>query len=153
MGKLLLRPTLVLEWTLLPMPINGRRSIKTRNNASLFGVTTRLYVHFSRVVKVGCIPVVVSDFLEAYGPSLYLIVSFTEYLVLIDEQTFLKDPLNAILGIVERSISNMQAKLRALAFAKWVLLPGNDKSLFVPAVLYKAHLHGKPGLLLTNLPL
>jgi hypothetical protein len=23
----------------------------------------------------------------------------------------------------------------------------------VPAVLYKAHLHGKPGLLLTNLPL
>jgi 5-methylcytosine-specific restriction endonuclease McrBC GTP-binding regulatory subunit McrB len=75
-----------------------------------------------------------------------------DYSVLINERTFLEDPLAAILGIDEMSLSDIQGKIRGLAFAQRVLLPDSDESLFVPAVLYEAHRAWKRGLSLTSYP-
>ena len=102
-----------------------------------------------RAVKVGCVPIIVSDLLDSYGPSLKSSVSVSDYAITIAENVFLQDPLTAVLQVKNGSSSASRmipAKLVALAFAQRVVLPYHPESLFVPAVLYEAYQANQRGL-------
>jgi hypothetical protein len=101
-----------------------------------------------RSVRVGCIPVIVSDFYPYFSPTLRQSISMDDYAIIIDEATFLKDPLAATRA-VEREMEGpykIQAKLEGLAFSQRLFFPDHPQSLFVPALLREAYKGWKAGI-------
>jgi hypothetical protein len=106
----------------------------------------------NRAVSVGCIPIIVSDVLEAYSPTLKSSAILSDYAVMVDEETFLRDPLAATKQVLNMPAEEIQSKLVASAFAQRVILPTHPESLFVPAVLHEANEARKRGLSVTSYP-
>ena len=91
-----------------------------------------------RAVKVGCLPVVVSDALPWYAPTLPRSLHLSDYTIAIPEATFLQNPLAALLNVTQLSAPYLHDKMQALAWAQRVALPDHPHSLFVPAFLREA---------------
>lgn len=88
-----------------------------------------------RAVKVGCIPVVVSDAYPDYAPTLKSSINMHEYCIFIQESDFIKDPKKELRMLEEQSEKDIKEKLLSLAWAQRVILPDHPESLFVPAFL------------------
>jgi hypothetical protein len=86
-----------------------------------------------RAVKVGCIPVVISDAYPDYAPTLKSSINMHDYSIFIQESDFKKDPAKALQKLGELSEKDIKDKLLSLAWAQHVILPDHPESLFVPA--------------------
>ena len=92
-----------------------------------------------RSVRVGCIPVVISDLYPMYAPSYRSTLNFTDYTILIDEQDFIANPWGELHRVYSTlSEEDARRKLKALAFAQRVIFPDHPDSLFVEAFLNEA---------------
>ncbi|EJK75773.1 hypothetical protein THAOC_02501 [Thalassiosira oceanica] len=93
---------------------------------------------FLRAVKVGCIPVVVSDAYPWYAPSLPATLNMSDYSIMISERAFLQDPWKELHRATQLTEKSIRQKLDALAFAQRVIFADHNESLFVPALLKEA---------------
>lgn len=92
-----------------------------------------------RSVRVGCIPVVISDCLPLYAPVLSSgVVDMYEYAVVLSEQRFVRDPLAALRSLTVLPETLIRTKLAALRLVQRVTVPDHPRSLFVPAFLRRA---------------
>jgi hypothetical protein len=91
-----------------------------------------------RAIKVGCIPVIVSDYYPVYAPTLKSSLNMEDYSIIIDEKAFLEDPVGSLKIIQGMSSEKIKEKLKALAYAQRVSLPDHPDSLFVNAFLKEA---------------
>ena len=92
-----------------------------------------------RSIKVGCIPVLVSDVYPDYAPTLPLTLDMRSFSIVIPERDFVQDPAEALLSALGRlSPETIRQKLAALRFAQQVALFDHPQSLFVPAFLKEA---------------
>ena len=81
-----------------------------------------------RAVAVGCIPVVVSNHYPLCAPALPHTLDMQDYAVILDEDSFLSDPLGTLLSLDK--MFNTQTKLEGLRFAQQVALPNHPKGFF-----------------------
>jgi hypothetical protein len=98
-------------------------------------------------VKVGCIPVVISDFYPLFAPSFPSTLNMEDYCVFIPEADFIRDPAKELLKLEDLGETMIRRKLEALAFAQKVVLLDHPESLFVPAFLKEsmyAYQHAPP---------
>jgi hypothetical protein len=86
-------------------------------------------------VKVGCIPVVISDFYPAFAPSFPSTLKMEEYCIFIPEDDYIRDPSAELLKLMYLSEEEIRRKIEALAFAQKVVLMDHPESLFVEAFL------------------
>ena len=86
-------------------------------------------------VKVGCIPVVISDFYPAFAPSFPSTLKMEEYCIFIPEDDYIRDPAAELLKLMYLSEEEIRRKIEALAFAQKVVLMDHPESLFVEAFL------------------
>lgn len=92
-----------------------------------------------RTVKVGCIPVIVSDMLPYYAPAFKSTINVSDYSIFIDERTFIADPMKALSTLSAMTEEEIREKVKALAFAQRLLIPDHPESLFVPTFLREAY--------------
>jgi hypothetical protein len=86
-------------------------------------------------VKVGCVPVVISDFYPAFAPSFPSTLKMEEYCIFIPEDDYIRDPATELLKLMYLSEEEIRRKIEALAFAQKVVLMDHPESLFVEAFL------------------
>ena len=86
-------------------------------------------------VKLGCIPVIVSDFYPMYAPSFPSTLKMEDYCVFNPEDDFIRDPAKELLKLMDLSEGAIRRKLEGLAFAQKVVLNDHPESLFVQAFL------------------
>lgn len=91
-----------------------------------------------RSVKVGCIPVVISDAYPEYAPTLRSSIRMEDYCIFIPEKNFWSDTLGELQKLEALDREFIEEKLLGLAWAQRVLLPDHPYSLFVPAFLREA---------------
>lgn len=99
-----------------------------------------------RSVRVGCVPVVVSDAYPLYAPSMPHSISMHDYCIFIKETDFIQNPLRELSKVLQLGSTLIQQKLAALTMAQRIVLPDHPSSLFVPAFLHEAQLamdHGR----------
>ena len=89
-------------------------------------------------VRAGCIPVVVSDYYEAYAGPFISTLNMRDYCIFIKEQAFLSNTAGELLKLKELSMEYIDAKLLNLSVAQAILLPDHPESLFVPTLLKEA---------------
>ena len=92
---------------------------------------------FLSAVKVGCIPVVVSDAYPWYAPSLSSTLNISDY-TMISETAFLQDLWKELHQATQLTEKSIRQKLDALSFAQRVILTDHSESLFIPALLKQA---------------
>jgi Exostosin family len=89
-----------------------------------------------RAVKVGCIPVIVSDTLPYYSPIFTSSgISIEDYSIMITEKEFLLDPVATVLFLSQLEETYLRTKLNYLALAQRLFFPDHPQSLFVPALI------------------
>jgi hypothetical protein len=93
---------------------------------------------FLSAVKVGCIPVIVCDLCSRYSPSFKSSLTIEDFSLTMDEKRFLQDPLGELLKLQELTDSEIEEKLKWLAYAQRITQPDHPKSLFVPAFIYES---------------
>ena len=93
----------------------------------------------TRAIRIGCIPVVISDLFPVYAPPFKSTLNFSDYSIMIDEKDFLADPWGTLhhvyYGLTENEVKR---KLNAIAFVQRVIFLDHPESLFVPAFLKEA---------------
>jgi hypothetical protein len=89
-------------------------------------------------VKVGCIPVVVSDFYPLYAATFASSLKMENYCIFIPEKEFMIDPAESLNGLGKLSESEIRVKLDALAFAQRVVLIDHPETLFGHAFVREA---------------
>ncbi|KAL9182120.1 hypothetical protein ACHAXT_012772 [Thalassiosira profunda] len=92
-----------------------------------------------RSIRVGCLPMVVSDLYPRYAPSYKSTLNMTDYAILVDEQAFVADPWGELHRIyAEMTEAEVRRRMTALAMAQRVIFPDHPRSLFVEAYLREA---------------
>jgi hypothetical protein len=91
-----------------------------------------------RAVKMGCIPVVISDFYPVYAPTLKSTLSMEDYCIFIPEDDFIANPEKELMALANLSEEFLRTKIEALQFAQQVALYDSPNSLFVPAFVKEA---------------
>ncbi len=89
-------------------------------------------------VKVGCLPVVISDWYLFYAPPFPATLDMRDFCIFLSEGDFLENPENTLKGLLNISNDVMKAKLRALQWAQRVVIVDHPESLFVPAFIREA---------------
>jgi hypothetical protein len=92
-----------------------------------------------RAVKVGCIPVIVSNLLEYYAPIFKSLIKVSDYSIMVDEDEFLADPIAALMNVKNISEEVLCEKMEYLKLAQRLLIPEDPESLFVPALLHEVN--------------
>lgn len=94
-----------------------------------------------RAVQVGCIPVIISDVLDIWAPTLRHSLSMRDYAIFIPEDDFMANPQQVLLGTLQTFLQNttaVKAKIAQLQYAQQVASLEHASSLFVPAFLKEA---------------
>jgi hypothetical protein len=91
-----------------------------------------------RALKIGCIPVVVSDYYPVYSPILKSTLNLHDFCIFISERDFLRDPVGSMNVLRNLTNAEIQEKIDAMAFAQKVALHDHPESLFVPAFVKEA---------------
>jgi hypothetical protein len=89
-------------------------------------------------VKVGCIPVIVSDFYPVYAPTFASSLKMEDYCIFIAENEFMIDPAESLNDLGKLSESEVRGKMDALAFAQKVVLMDHPETLFAQAFMREA---------------
>ena len=88
-----------------------------------------------RAIKVGCIPVIISNLYKEYSSPFRSSLNMEDYSVMIDEEDFLADPGRELAKLKDLSTQEIAKKIDNLAFAQKLVLPDHPDSLLVPAFL------------------
>lgn len=87
-------------------------------------------------IRVGCIPVIVSDAYPVYAPPFSSTLDMKDYCIFIQEDVFLENPLRALVSSLQSLTDAMiRKKLMALGWAQRVVLVDHPDTLFVQALL------------------
>lgn len=92
-----------------------------------------------RSVKFGCIPVVVADLYPNFAPTFSSTIRMEDYCIMLDESSFLRDPLKELSKIQDLTEDQIKEKLQWLAFAQRIFFTDHPESLFVPTFVKEAH--------------
>jgi Exostosin family len=98
-------------------------------------------------VKVGCIPVVISDLYPVFAPSFPSTLRMEEFCIFIPEKDYIRDPATELLKLLYLSEEEIRRKIEALAFAQKVVVMDHPETLFVEAFLMEslhAYKHPSP---------
>jgi len=80
-----------------------------------------------RSVRVGCIPVVVSDIWEYYSPIFRSQIHFNDFCVVVDEMTYLVDPIGTMNDAIDNlSENDLRSKIGTLAVVQRMLIPDDQ---------------------------
>ena len=94
---------------------------------------------FTRAIRIGCIPVVISDLFHVYAPPFKSTLNFSDYTIMIEEKDFIADPWGTLHRVYDGLTENeVKRKLHAIAFVQRVIFVDHPESLFVPAFLKEA---------------
>mmetsp|Transcript_21207 Transcript_21207/g.44424 ORF Transcript_21207/g.44424 Transcript_21207/m.44424 type:complete len:527 (+) Transcript_21207:147-1727(+) len=89
-------------------------------------------------IRLGCIPVIVSDALPYYQPVIRSLLRYDDFSILINEAQFLSNPAetlnNAILSL---SDDELKQKIDGLALVQRILSLDHPSPLFVPAFVHE----------------
>ena len=86
-------------------------------------------------VKLGCIPVIISDFYPLFAPTFASSLNMEEFCIIIAEQEFIRDPAGVLNDLRNLSEDYIRQTLQALAFAQKVILIDHPESLFAHAFI------------------
>jgi hypothetical protein len=93
-----------------------------------------------RAIKVGCLPVIVSDYYEEYAPIFRSTLRLHDVAIFISEHEFLTRPVESLDKLRQWSEHDLKVKLQVLNMAQRIVLPDHPESLFVPAFLKESYL-------------
>ncbi|GFH49191.1 hypothetical protein CTEN210_05667 [Chaetoceros tenuissimus] len=91
-----------------------------------------------RALRVGCIPVIISNLLPIYSPMLKNTLNMTDFSVVLDEKQVVISPEKIFEVVQNMGMKEISEKIQQLSFAQQVLFPDHPKSLFVEAFLKEA---------------
>lgn len=91
-----------------------------------------------RALRVGCIPVIISNLLPIYSPIMKNTLNMHDYSVILDEREVVTSPEKIFEVIEQMSVQEVSEKIQQLSFAQQVVFPDHPKSLFVQAFLKEA---------------
>lgn len=91
-----------------------------------------------RSIRIGCIPVIVSDPLPIFAPMLKSSLNMTDYAVILDEQEVVNNPAETLRQLEDIPEETLEVKIKHLAFAQRVLFSDHPQSLFIPAFVKEA---------------
>jgi hypothetical protein len=100
-----------------------------------------------RSIRVGCIPIVISNMWQYYSPLYRSQLTFEDFCIVIDENEFLADPAGTLNGAVASMTEEMlRHKVDALATVQRMLVPDHPKgSLLVNAFVKETIASWDPG--------
>ncbi|GFH57023.1 hypothetical protein CTEN210_13499 [Chaetoceros tenuissimus] len=90
-----------------------------------------------RSIRLGCIPVIVSDTLPHVAPIMKHILHMQDYAVFIDEKELLQDAEIVFRKLMSLTDAQIKEKIQHLAFAQQVLFPDHPDTLFSQAFVYE----------------
>ncbi len=90
------------------------------------------------VIKVGCIPVVISDWYPFYAPPFPATLDMRDFCIFISEGDFINNPEETLTDLRNISDHVIKEKLKALQWAQRVMMVDHPNSLFVPAFIREA---------------
>ena len=90
---------------------------------------------FMRSIRVGCIPVIISNPVPIHSPILKSSIHMSDYAIILDEEVFINNPHKALLKLKDIPEEHIDIKLKHLAFAQRVLFSDHPQSLFIPAFI------------------
>jgi hypothetical protein len=96
-----------------------------------------------RALRLGCIPVIISNLLPIYSPIMKNTLNMREYSVVLDEKEIVSSPWKIFEFIQNMTKNEISQKIQHLSFAQKVLFPDHPESLFVQAFLQEAILSFK----------
>jgi len=91
-----------------------------------------------RAVRVGCMPVIVSDLYSRFAPTLPSTLDLTDFCIIVKERAYMNDTKSILVGLGELDESYLRNKTENLAWAQRVIFPDYEDSLFVPAFFREA---------------
>ena len=91
-----------------------------------------------RSIRIGCIPVIVSNSLPVFAPMLKSSLNMTDYAVILDEQEVVNNPQDTLRQLEDIPEETIELKIKHLAFAQRVLFSDHPQSLFIPAFVKEA---------------
>jgi Exostosin family len=97
-----------------------------------------------RAVKVGCIPVVISDHFPMIGQTFKTSLDMRDFSIFLDEKEFLKNPQEQLASLQDIPELEIRTKLIALRYAQQVTCPDHPDSLFLPALMLEANSSFQP---------
>lgn len=86
-----------------------------------------------RTIRQGCIPIIVSNALPFYGPSMKTQMDMRRYSIFIREQEFAADPAGTLRRAINLPEANLRAKINELALFQRMIIVDHPDSLFVPS--------------------
>ena len=92
-----------------------------------------------RAIRVGCIPVIISDIYNRYAPSYKTTLNMSDYAIFVKETDFVVNPWGELHRIYTSLTEvDIRQKLAAVSFAQRVIFPDHPDSLFVQAFVREA---------------
>ena len=89
-------------------------------------------------IRLGCIPVIVSDALPYYQPMFRSILQYNDFSISISEAEFLFNPAETINeAITSMSDADLRSKLEGLALLQRIVVLDHASPLFVPAFVHE----------------
>lgn len=93
---------------------------------------------FFTSIRLGCLPVVVSDALPYYQPLFSSLIGYDNFTILINERDFLSNPAESLnKAVLSLSDEKMKRKIDGLALVQQTLALDHPSSLFVPAFVHE----------------
>lgn len=91
-----------------------------------------------RALRVGCIPVIISNLLPIYSPMMKNTLNMRDYSVILDEREVVSNPEKIFKVLEQMGVQEISEKIQQVSFAQQVVFPDHPKSLFVQAFLKEA---------------
>lgn len=91
-----------------------------------------------RAVRVGCIPVLISDQYQRYAGPFKSLIKIANFSVSIPEADFIKNPQETLSAIQNLNDTVIKSTLEGMAFAQKLLFPDHPDSVFVEAFMKDA---------------
>jgi hypothetical protein len=95
-------------------------------------------------VKVGCIPVVISDMYPTFAPSFPSTLKMGEFCIFISEAEYILDPAKELLKLMDLSEEEIRRKIEGLAFMPLSIPPHKSCYFSLGSEACKPDLVGKP---------
>lgn len=88
-----------------------------------------------RSLRVGCIPVIISDTYPIYNPPMPSSLEFDDFALFIPEQAFLRNPQHELWKLTKLDRDTIRIKIAGAKLAQRLLFPDHPQTLLVPALI------------------